>query len=193
MSAYRSEPYHAEHAGSLARKALPPRDLLGWFMEAFRAELPVETEGHGVFVGQPDRPGRKTLWARDSKPAELVGGSVLGSPNALGDFRRFIEDGPFATEYAEYEGHKDQVAHYRLPLRAAIATLAGRGRDTDPYPFMARVLYRTALRDGDWDGACASMGITEPVRKVYIEVALQRLWDRYEVEPPARSVRTNAA
>jgi len=74
-----------------------------------------------------------------------------------------------------------------------LATLAGRGKDTDDYPFMARTLYRTALRDGDWDGACASMGICEPVRRVYIEEALRRLWSKYSIEPPARTVRTSEA
>lgn len=192
----RREPYDVEHSASLARKAQPPKNLLGWFLEAFRAETPAETEGHGVFVGQPDRPGRETLGGgvkARSKPAELVGGSVLGSPNLLDDFRRFIEDGPFATEYAEYENHRDPVGHYKFPLRAALATLGGRGRDTDDYPFMARTLYRTALRDGDWDSACASMGICEPVRKVYVEEALRRLWTKFSVEPPARSVRTSEA
>jgi hypothetical protein len=189
----RRETYDVEHSASLARKAQPPKNLLGWFLEAFRAETPDAINGHDVFVGQPDKPGRETLWARDTKKADLSGGSLLGSPREVASFRRFIEDGPFQKERAEYEGHKDAQVHYAFPLRAALAELAGRGRDTDDYPFMARTLYRTALRDGDWDSACASMGICEPVRKVYIQVALERLWARYDVEPPARSVRTNAA
>jgi hypothetical protein len=54
---------------------------------------------------------------------------------------------------------------------------------------MARTLYRTAVMDGDWDAACASMGIVEPVRRVYIEEALYRLWRRFRIEPPARPIR----
>jgi hypothetical protein len=57
---------------------------------------------------------------------------------------------------------------------------------------MARVLFRTALRDGDWDGACASLGIIEPVRRIYIETALHRLYDRFYEEPPVYSVRDAA-
>jgi hypothetical protein len=58
---------------------------------------------------------------------------------------------------------------------------------------MARVLFRTALRDGDYDGACASMGICEPVRRIYINEALRRLWTKYEIGPPARTLRNDAA
>ena len=189
----RREPYEADHAGSVARKAQPPKNLLGWFLEAFRAETPDAMNGHDVFVGQPDKPGRETLWAKRSTVAELSGGSLLGSPRDVSSFRRFIEEGAKQVERAEYENQKDPVVHYTFPLRAALAELAGRGRDTDDYPFMARTLYRTALRDGDWDSACASMGICEPVRKVYVEEALRRLWTKFSVEPPARSVRTSEA
>jgi hypothetical protein len=62
-----------------------------------------------------------------------------------------------------------------------------------PYVFMARCLYRTALNDGDWDYACASLGIIEPVRRPYIEAALHRLYERFHEEPPTYSVRTDAA
>lgn len=182
----RNEPYHAEHAGSVARKAQPPKNLLGWFLAEFRAEIPGRIHAADVWRDQVSPDEAKA-------GIQAVGGSLLGSPRTSDAFRRYIEGSPFITEVAEYEGHKDPVTHYAFPLRAALATLAGRGRDTDEYPFMARALYRTALRDGDWDGACASMGIPQPVRKVYIEEALRRLWHRYSIEPPARAVRTSEA
>ena len=196
MKRYRDTPYDVEHDASVRRKAQPPKNLLGWFLEAFRAETPDDLEGHSVFVGQADRPGKDTFGPgvkSTSRKIDLVGGSLLGSPGYVDDFRRFIEDGPKQIERAEYEGNADSYVHYKFPLRAALAELGGRGKDTDTYPFMARVLYRTALRDGDWDGACASMGICEPVRKVYVEEALRRLWRKYEVEPPARTIRTTEA
>lgn len=182
----RREPFEAEHAQSMARKAAPPKNLLGWFMEQYRLEMPARIHSNDVWRDQvsPDE-------ARNGLQA--VGGSVLGSPRTNEAFRRYIEATPFITEVAEYEGHKDRIGHYSFPLRAALATLAGRGKDTDDYPFMARTLYRTALRDGDWDSACASMGIPGPVRKVYIEEALRRLWTKFSIEPPARTIRTNAA
>lgn len=190
MRRYGDAPYQTDHASSIARKAQPPKNLLGWFLEAFRCETPIEMNGHSVFVGQPDKPGRETLWARGSRASELSGGSLLGSPAFTDDFRRFIEDGSRQVERAEYEGNQDRTVHYRYPLRAALAELGGRGKATDEYPFMARVLYRTAMRDGDWDGACESMGIIGPVRWVYVQEALRRLWRHYEVEPPARTIRT---
>lgn len=193
MRRYGDAPYQADHATSVARKAQPPKDLVGWFLEAFRSETPTAMNGHSVFVGQPDKPGKETLWARETKTADLSGGSLLGSPGDVADFRRFIEDGPRQVERAEYEGSQDHNVHYRYPLRAALAELGGRGKVTDEYPFMARVLYRTAMRDGDWDGACESMGIIGPVRRVYVEEALRRLWRHYVVEPPARTIRTTKA
>jgi len=182
----RREPYDAEHNASLTRKAQPPKNLLRWFLEAYRAEMPERIHSADVWRDQvsPDE-------ARNGLQA--VGGSLLGSPRTNDAFRRYVEERPFVTEVAEYEGHKDRVGHYSFPLRAALATLSGRGKDTDDYPFMARTLYRVALRDGDWDGACASMGICEPVRRVYIEEALRRLWSKYSIEPPARTVRTSEA
>lgn len=182
----RDTPYHAEHRGSLARKAAPPKNLLAWFLEAYRAEAPEKIHASDVW--------RDRVTEDEAKNGiSAVGGSLLGTPRTNDTFRRYIEDSPFATEVAEYEGHKDVNGHYAFPLRAALARLAGRGPDHHPYPFMARCLYRTALQDGDFDGACRSLGIIEPIRQVYIEEALRRLWTKYEIEPPARSVRESAA
>ena len=93
----------------------------------------------------------------------------MGSPRVTAPFRAFLEEDPFGTEPAEYEGHKDVRNHYRTPMRAALARLAGRGGEKDPFIFMAHCLYRVALRDGDWP---------------YTETALHRLYERYHEEPP---------
>ena len=179
-------PYRTEHDVSKARRMVPPRNLLGWFLEQFRAEMPEKIHTADVW--------RDRVSSDEAKNGvKAVGGSLLGTPRTHDNFRRYVEDSPFTTEVAEYEGHKDRDGHYAFPLRAALARLAGRGPDTDPYPFMARALYRTALRDGDYDGACASLGICQPVREVYISEALRRLWSKYEIEPPARTLRTTAA
>ena len=175
MSVTMRAPYAADHAGSLVRKARPPRDLLGWFVRSFREEM-------------PERMHQRDVWRDRSKRGDVpgyepVGGSVLGTPRDAEPFRQFIEDDARILEVAEYDGSKDVTPHYIRPMRAALARLAGRGSDSSPYPFMARVLYRTALRDGDWDSACASMGITEPVRRFYVEAALTKLWARYSEAP----------
>jgi hypothetical protein len=181
----RESPYRYESERSKHAKMARPKDLLAWFVAGFREELPDRLHTRGVW--------RDARRRGDKDGYSPVGGSQLGSPRMADPFRAFVEDDPFSTEAAEYEGHKDIRAHYRTPMRAALARLAGRGPDTDPYPFMARALDRTALRDGDWDSACASLGILEPVRKVYIEAALHRLYDRYREEPPNYSVREEAA
>lgn len=161
------------------------RRLLAWYLAGFRAEV-------------PDRLHQRDVWRDRAKRGDAdgyapVGGSLLGSPRDAEPFRAFIEDDPYALEIAEYDGQRNRTAHYARPMRAAIARLAGRGPDMEPYPFMARALYRTALRDGDWDGACASMGIIEPVRRPYIEAALHRLYLRYEEEPTARPSREESS
>ena len=165
-------------------KMARPKDLLGWYLNGFREELPDRLHTRGVW--------RDAKRRGDIDGYAPVGGSHMGSPRVADPFRAFIEDDAFGTEVAEYEGHKDIRTHYRTPMRAALARLAGRGPDTDPYPFMARCLYRTALRDGDWDSACASLGIIEPVRRPYLEAALHRLYERYHEEPPTYSMRTSA-
>jgi hypothetical protein len=174
--------YRDDNDRSLRAKMARPKDLLAWFLAGFREEMPDDIHSREVW--------------RDYVPDQHLssgGGSLLGTPRYSDDFRRFLEDSPFATEASEYEGHKSLGNHYRTPMRAALARLAGRGPATQPYPFMAIVLYRTALRDGDWDGACASLGIIEPVRRPYIEAALHRLYDRFREEPPVYTVREDAA
>jgi hypothetical protein len=181
----RDQPYAEDNARSKRAKMARPKDLLGWYMTGFREEVPDRLHTRGVW--------RDAKRRGDVEGYDPVGGSVMGSPRVADPFRAFIEDDPYGTEAAEYEGHKDIHNHYRTPMRAALARLAGRGHPTDPYPFMARALYRTALRDGDWDGACASLGIIEPVRRFYIEAALLRLYERYHEEPPANYYRTGEA
>jgi len=171
------QPYIGDHIASKARKMQPPKNLLGWFLEAFRAETPSDIH-------------ERDVWRDYVKAGQHTGGgSLLGAPRYGDAFRRFIEERPTQTETAEYEGHKDLSPHYVFPLRAALARLAGHGPDSGDSPFMARALYRTAVWDGDFDGACASFGIPPQVRKVYMEAALYRLWSRYEVEPAPYTVR----
>ena len=168
-----------------------PRDLLAWFLEGYRAEVPTDIHSSAVFVGRPGQGLASFDPATGdviSKAADLAGGSHLGAPGYDASFRRYIEDGPFATEVPEYEGHRQRDEAYKFPMRAALARLAGRGRDRDTYPFMARYLFRVASRDGDWLGAARSMGIVDPVAEVYLDASLRRLFAKYELEPPARII-----
>lgn len=177
----------ADHRASLARQMAQPKGfggLLTWFLEGFRSEVPEDVHKSGVWRD----------YVRIDEERHGEGGSLLGSPALADGFRRFIEGSAFATESSQYEGHQSREGdeHYAMPMRAALARLAGRGDDVDEYPFMARTLYRTAIRGGDWDAACASMGIVAPVRRTYVQSALVRLWRRYSVQPPARVLREEA-
>jgi len=181
----RDTPYAEDNARSKRAKMARPKDLLGWYMTGFREEVPDRLHTRGVW--------RDAKRRGDIEGYDPVGGSVMGSPRVADPFRAFIEDDPYGTEAAEYEGHKDIHNHYRTPMRAALQRLAGLGHPDEPYPFMARALYRTALRDGDWDGACASLGIIKPVRWPYIHEALKTLYARYFEEPPKNYYQENVA
>jgi hypothetical protein len=189
-----ARPFAVDHDASVRRKAAKPKDLLGWFLVGFRAEIPEQIHASGVFVGPPARAG-EGLASLDPKTRavlstarELAGGSLIGTPRTADPFRAYLEGEADQVESARLTeaGVIVEEWAYRFPMRAALAALAGRGRDTDPYPFMARMLFRTASMDGDWNAACRSLGIIEPVRWPYVVAALERLWNRYEDEPPAR-------
>lgn len=176
-----ARPYALDHAASIRRRAAKPRDLLGWFLAGFRAEVPEQIHQSGVWADARRR--------GDVEGYVAGGGSLIGSPATFDPFRAYLEGEPLhETELARLTEGGTTVADpaYRFPMRAALARLAGRGPATDPYPFMARALFRTACMDGDWDAACRSLGIIEPVRRPYVLAALERLWERYDDEPPAR-------
>lgn len=185
-------PYADPHARSMARRAEKPRNLLLWFLEGFRAEMPEDMHGIGVWRD----------WVRLDEERAAEGGSLLGSPTLADQFRRFIEGSAFATEPAEFEGHEasEDDEHYVFPMRAAVVKLARQD------PFMARLLASVAFRDGDWVGASEALGIvawktgpediavideqaTQSLRRVYFDEALHRLWRRFEVQPPPRVIR----
>ncbi|HEV8545013.1 MAG TPA: hypothetical protein VGQ64_01860 [Candidatus Limnocylindrales bacterium] len=176
-----ARPYGPEHDASIRRKAAKPRDLLGWFLRGFRAELPEQIHASGVWADAKRR--------GDVGDYAPVGGSLIGTPRSADPFRAYLEGDPLEeTELARLTEAGVVIADtaYRFPMRAALAALAGRGADHDPYPFMARMLFRTASMNGDWNAAGRSMGIIEPVRWPYLVAALERLYDRYLDEPPAR-------
>lgn len=180
------DPYAQDNAASKRRKMARPKDLLAWALDLYRADMAVKLHVRGVWTDRLS-PSEK----RDGiKP---VGGSLLGSPQEPDAIRAIVEGDYFRTVIPEYEGHKEIGKVYATPLLAALARVAGRGHPNDPYPFMARVLHRTLARDGDWNAACASLDIIEPVRKPYIEAALHRLYERYHEEPPVYTVREDAA
>jgi hypothetical protein len=171
----RDRPYAFENASSQRRRQAPPVDLFGWFLAGYRAEMPMKVHRtNGVWHDQVTRQE-----AEDGVAA--VGGSQMGTLPNDELFRRLIEDGPFACEFAEYEGHKDARPHYLFPMRAALQRMAS------SKPFLSRMLKRIAFLDGDVEFGLRSYGITEPeVVEATMKAALHMLWSKYDTEPPAR-------
>ena len=181
-----------EHRRSLERRGAIPKSfgaLLVWFLEGFRAEMPEQVHIAGVWRD----------YVRLDEDRRADGGSLLGSPRLADPFRNLIEGSPFATEPSEFEGHESREGdeHYRTPMRAAIARLNGRhtcsstermlgGHRCGEGAAMARLLYRVALRDGDWEAAAASVGIPIDFQQRLVGEALYRLWRVYDILPPAR-------
>jgi hypothetical protein len=182
-----ARPYAIENDASLRRRMAKPKDLLGWFVAGFRAEIPEQLHTAGVWRDEKRR--------SDPKDYAPTGGSLIGTPRVADPFRAYLEADPLdETELARLTTDGITIADqaYRFPIRAALASLAGHGPDTAPYPFMARALFRTACMDGDWNAACRSLDMIEPIRWFYISCALERLWDRYRDEPPVRTLREAA-
>jgi len=179
-------PYAPDNERSKRRKMARPKDLLAWALDLYRADMTVRLHSRGIWTDRLSPQEKKD----GVKP---VGGSLMGSPQETDAIRTIVEGDHFRTVIPEYEGHKEIGSAYATPLLAALARVAGRGPRNTPYPFMAVVLHRTFARDGDWNAACASLGIIEPVRWPYIEAALHRLYDRFHEEPPVYTVREDAA
>ncbi len=169
----RAAPFAHEAERRKLRLMAPPKDLLGWFLQAYREEMPERIHSGGVWRDHSTMDGHKGQ-----------GGSLLGAPRTDEGFRKLTEERPFVTEVAEYEGHKDTANHYAFPLRAALARLQGKETKDRPYGFMAAALLTTARLDGDWDRALEALGLNPPaVRRHYIELALHRVYEKYEPEP----------
>jgi hypothetical protein len=171
-------PHAVEHQASVRRQFLrgsKPKDLIKWFVTNWQAEFPDALNTPGVFVGRPDRESTRrdaSLWARDSQPADLVGGSHLGSPRVPEKTRRFLEDSPLRT---------DQDGYYENPFRAAVWRVAGQPGSTGKYPFMARWLRDLAM-DGDWRRVARDWErLVQPeIAEVYTEAVLLHLWHRFQ-------------
>jgi hypothetical protein len=163
-----------------------PRTLgeyMHWFADRWHAEMPTEIHGGGVFFGPPDRDGRSTLGASESRPSELVGGSLLGSPRERDPFRRLMEDGPFAVQYGSYDGHGDLEAHYVFPLRAALA------RISHHRPTIARWLFAVAYADFDWPGVADRRGFDIEEAEFLLTQACYLLFRECDIAPRVRETR----
>lgn len=187
----RDRPFMVEHGRSVAGKAnaerVPPKglhQLLAWLAHHWQAEMPEALHGSGPFFGPPG-PG---LSAEKSRPNELTGGSLLGSPRYSDPFRSYLEGQ--ATQLDGKAGAPDEHGTwpaYQRPVHAAIARMAG--RDPESADAMhARFVFTLAVNGFDWQAVAERAGTPWYQAPVYVEWVLRRLWRAFEVRPPARDL-----
>lgn len=163
-------PYQREFEDSALRRADRGRmpktlpQLLRWMSEQWVLETPAAIQVvEEVWSGKQEyhRDG-STRW-----PAELTGGSHLGTPREVGAFRHLMEGSPQAI---------DEDGSYIRPLRAALARLSWRR------PLMARNLVAVMASGCDWRGVAARGGWAEEMYADYLTAALVTLWREYKEE-----------
>lgn len=182
-----TRPYIGPSESQSAAMAAVPRTtdaLARWFADRFADDVPSRLHAAGPWNG-PQQYDRTTGTPRWSEA--LTGGSALGAPRLADAFRRFIEDGAHAVEYAVFDGVNQSTPHYARPMRANLAAFSVH------HPLLARRLFHLGCwGDGDWRGAMWRYGPTlalEEAELLYRE-ALRMLWERWCDEPPARVLRT---
>lgn len=177
-------PHAVEHDRSVRRqfaKGAKPRNLLGWFMTEWAREVPTAMHGIGTFVGQPDRESSSrsaSLWAKESQPADLVGGSHLGSPSIIDAWRRYIENA---------DNELDSDGYYVRPIHAALRRVNGKPGSTGKFPFMAKYLLNIALASGDWLAVSRKWAMLDEIAEVYTQASLDHLWNRYSEQADRRA------
>jgi hypothetical protein len=163
--ASRLAPHKGEHERSVERamyRGRMPKSLgalLAWFSSEWDAEIPPRLHTVEVWHGRQEYRDGEKVW-----PAELVGGSALGSHGLTDRFRRHME---------AYAGERDQDGWYLRPMHAALARLGTRDH------WMARNLFAVAMAGYDWQGVADRGHWVHGMYQVYLEEALRRLWLEY--------------
>lgn len=164
----RPQPYAHDHAASVERAAArgaEPRSLaalIRWFEPRWAGETPTRIHARGVWRARPD----------EDTPTLQVGGSLIGSPQLSGDFRRLIEN-------SACEIDRETGAFVR-PCRAALFRLGVRKpRTADRVGRLAR---------GGWDPTAIARaeGLDPEDAEVLIREGLRLWWREYEERPTPR-------
>jgi hypothetical protein len=177
----RSEPFADDHHRSASVKG-EPRNLseyVVWFLREWALEMPDRIHKDEVFVGPPDNGHGPRLAAKESRPDDLVGGSLLGTPAYHEPTRRLVEeDNPHAEEPGEWDGSLTIDKHLTTPLRSAMRRT---GR------FMEGYLAEVARFSGDWMSPARRRGcMSDEIARVYANEAFRRLWREYRVDHPTQ-------
>lgn len=173
----------AAAARLMAREGRCPETFearLAWLARVWADEpMPEAIHGAGVWDGPQrfDRRGDPKTWPTPNGmpewPAELVGGSAIGSPRIIEPFRRYIEGA---------RNSLDQDGYYRRPLAVALAKLEVGGRRRPPRPRGASFVLDTC-RSGDWRRVADQRGMDPEEAHDYLCALLGLLWEAYAPMP----------
>jgi hypothetical protein len=172
----------SRYLGENARSRSPLRrpiglyDLLRWFEAATLAEI-------------PSRLHQAALWHEHVTEGTEGGGSRLGAHAWADEFRRYLEGSPFG---------QDPDGFYQFPILAALAKLEGtRGWQPDsanPPPsegaVMAAMLRGIARNAFSYTSVAILYSPLLPAATT--EKALERLYEAYRSEAPARIIKEAA-
>ena len=142
-------------------KGLMPKGLNGllrWYAEGWDAEVPTTLHKAETWYGR-DRDGNGQTW-----PAELTGGSHLGTSAHTESFRRYIE---------EAESQCDPDGYYVRPMHAALSRLGRR------WPLSASWLFAVAQSGFDWRGVALRLHMADEFAYRNTRDALSDLWTEY--------------
>lgn len=189
----RDQPYIGDHVASQRRR--PPRTfvaLVAWLVEGYNAETPMAHHAGDLWVGRPPRTvervvdGKRRLVPSEDIPADLVGGSELGSPKDAEPFRQLLENSP---RQIAGDGLEE---HYVRPMRAALSKLSGRHdcitaerrlRKCPPRPLMAHYLTEIAIAGGDWRSVGDRWDYDQATAEIVATSALRELARLYRKAP----------
>lgn len=164
-------PYQPDHAVSVARsleRGVRPRTLsalMAWFLAEWQRELPDRIHEHSVWRGYAS--------ANETPAPGTLGGSLSGSPAWTDPFRRFIENSPHEL---------DGDGFYSRPMRAALASIAGRDPNSDS-AYKARYLWTLGASGGNWRGVAERALIPYPLQGDVTEGLLGLMWSRWRPKP----------
>ena len=185
MRAYLSE---SQSRALYERRRFTPSSfgqLVRWFTQAWRAEVPDEIHAGGI---EKTRPGRIER-GDGSGVTDPGGGNRLGAPAYRPDFRAYVFGSSAGTEYAQAGDRPDLTESYSTPMRWTVEFL-----ERSSHPLLAAVLRRLG-RTGEWRGisvTCSTCTTSVTLPDEYAEAiardALNLAAKHYREEPEARAV-----
>lgn len=176
----------AQRAQDRARLPKGLSGLLRWFLTGWSEETPdtLHRGGHSTWFGpeSSEFKGAKVaaFTGPDREPvpsAELVGGSVLGSPAFNESFRRYIEESAFARVRGKVDGKEQASAQFERPMRVAVSQMAwGDPGRRAGLPLAAQYAFALGMSNGDWRQLARHRERPLEDEAIYCAGVLRELW-----------------